>query len=300
MPSSTPAISSCGRRPALGRPERHVRHPLYRHVGGGVGERAAVGPAEPLHAGHPPVELVAGEHAARDEVPGLGGDPLVVVADGGQAVPGGPVPGDVHHRGAVLQAAELVRGSERGARVRGLVAERPVQFGRVADRLVDDQPQVAGVDDQVVAAGPDAGGGQLPGQQPGQLGQLGGKVPGRGAGPGAAPQVLQPTPGRRRQRAHGLEPAAGLDRDRGHLRMEPHPLLQRGGGPVGVELALPDLVEGGVHVIDAVMAEQAGTPARQQGHLVGRADLQRVDLVGGHPADIAVGRARRRARWAPR
>jgi hypothetical protein len=162
----------------------------------------------------------------------------------------------------------------------------------VADRLVDGQPQVAGVDDQVVAAGPDAGGGQLPGEQAGHLCQLGGEVPGRGArsGPRAAPQVFQPAPGRWGQRAHGLEPAAGLDRDRGHHRVKPHPLLERGGGPVGVELALPDLVQRGVRVIDPVVGEQAGAPACEQGDLVGDADLQRVHPVGGHPADIAVGR----------
>src|SRR5690606_13353543 len=39
--------------------ERHVRHPLDGRVARRVGERAPVGPAEPLQPGHPPVELVA-------------------------------------------------------------------------------------------------------------------------------------------------------------------------------------------------------------------------------------------------
>ena len=55
-------------------------------MAGGVGERAAVGPAQPAQPGDPPVELVAGQHAAGDQVPGLRRDALVVVADGGQAV----------------------------------------------------------------------------------------------------------------------------------------------------------------------------------------------------------------------
>ena len=71
------------------------------------------------------------------------GDALVVVADGGQAVLDGAVAGDVHDRRAVLQRAELVDGGERRAGVVGLVAERPVELGGVADRLVDGQPQVA-------------------------------------------------------------------------------------------------------------------------------------------------------------
>ena len=59
-------------------------------------------------------------------------------------------------RRAVAQGAELVEGGERRAGVGRLVAERAVELGRVADRLVDGQPQVGRVDDQVVAAGLDA------------------------------------------------------------------------------------------------------------------------------------------------
>ena len=81
-------------------------------------------------------------------------DALVVVADGGQAVLGGAVAGDVHDRGAVLERAELVVGGERGAGVVGLVAQRPVQLGGVPDRLVDGEPQVGRVDHQVVACRP--------------------------------------------------------------------------------------------------------------------------------------------------
>jgi hypothetical protein len=43
-----------------------------------------------------PVELVADQDAVADDVPLLGGDTLVVVADRGQAVLDGAVAGDVH------------------------------------------------------------------------------------------------------------------------------------------------------------------------------------------------------------
>src|SRR6185369_5409864 len=69
----------------------------------------------------PPVDLIAGQDAVADQVPGLPGHALVVVADAGQAVLGGPVAGDVHDARTVLQLAQLVRGGERGAGVGGLV-----------------------------------------------------------------------------------------------------------------------------------------------------------------------------------
>ena len=56
-----PGDELLGRGPAGGRLQRHVGHPLHRHVAGGVGERAAVGPAEVLQPRHRPVELVADE-----------------------------------------------------------------------------------------------------------------------------------------------------------------------------------------------------------------------------------------------
>ena len=258
---------------------------------GGVGVRAAAGPVQAAHERHPPVHLVPGEDAAGDQVPGLGGDPLVVVADAGQAVLCRPVPGDVHHRGAVAQAAELVRGGEGGAGERGLIAERPVQLGGVADRLVNGEPQVAGVDDQVVAAGLDAGRGEFLRQQAGQGGQFGGEVPGARRArraPRAAAQVLQAPPGRGRERAHGLEPSVRLDRDAVEPRGEPDPLLEGRGVAVAVELALTDLEQRGVHVGDPLVCEQSRAPLSQQVHLVGQARLERVYLVGRHPAHIAV------------
>ena len=48
---------------------------------------------------------------------------------------------------------ELVGGEEAGAGEVGLVAERAIELGRMADRLVDRQPQVRRVEDQRLLAG---------------------------------------------------------------------------------------------------------------------------------------------------
>src|SRR5690606_6088646 len=117
--------------------QRHVGHPLDRHVAGGVGERAAVGGAQPPGGGDPAVPLVAGEHPVPDQVEGGRGHALVVEADGGQPVLGGAVPGDVHRRRAVAQAVQPVGGGEGGAGVGGLIAQGAVQLGGVPDALVD-------------------------------------------------------------------------------------------------------------------------------------------------------------------
>ena len=103
--------------------------------------------------------------------------------------------------------AELVDGGERRPGVGRLVAERPVELGGVPDRLVDGQPQVGRVDDQVVAAGLDRRRLRLLAQQLGDLGQLGAPVPagrrsgtpsrGRPAGRGCACSRTRRWPGRR-------------------------------------------------------------------------------------------------------
>ena len=215
--------------------QRHVRHPLQRHVVRRVGEGAAVAAGQAEAWGERAVELVADQDPVAHEVPLPGGDAVVVEADRREAVRVGAVAGDVHQRRAVAQAAELVRRGEAGAGVGRLVADRPVVLGGVPDRLVDGQPQVGRVDHQVVPAGFDRRGSGLLGQPLGQPGQLGVPVP-----PGAG-EVL-PAPGRRgSERTHGLEPAAvGVDGGGRERRRGAHPLLERGGaGQVGVELVLP-------------------------------------------------------------
>ena len=108
MPRSTPADQLLGARAVRVGLQRDVGHPLHRDVSGRVGERAAVGAAEPFSRGHLPVQLVADQRAAGDDVELLLGHALVVVADGGQAVVDEPVAGDEHLRAAVLQGAQLV------------------------------------------------------------------------------------------------------------------------------------------------------------------------------------------------
>src|SRR5215472_14875799 len=247
-----------------------------------VGERAAVGPAEALQGSDPAVELIAGQHAARDQVPRLPRHALVVVADRRQAVLGRPIAGDVHDPRAVLQAAQLVEGGERRARVRGLVTECPVQLGGVPDRLVDGEEQVRRIDHYVIAARLDRRRSHLLGEQGRDLAQLGRKVP-AGAG-----QVFISPAGRRRQRPHRLEPAVGTDRHRSHRWMHPNPLLQRRRRPVRVELVLFNLIERRIDVVHTVGVEQLPAPAGQQRNLFGDRDVERVHVVGRQPGHLAV------------
>ena len=79
--------------------------------------------------------------------------------------------------------------------------------------------------------------------------------------------------GGRGQRPHGVEPAVVGNRDGGDLRVQPNPLLGGRGRAVGVELALPDLLQRGVHVADGGVREQVVAPLRQQRDLVRDADV---------------------------
>ena len=60
---------------------------------------------------------------------------------------------DVDDLRAELELAELVGGEEAGAGVVGLVAERAIELGRMADRLVDRQPQIRRMQDQRLLPG---------------------------------------------------------------------------------------------------------------------------------------------------
>ena len=149
MPSSTRAIRSSVLQVVGARLQRHVGHPLDRHVVRRVGVRAAVGPRHAQPRGEHPVQLIADEDTVAHQIPALRPHAFVVETHSGQTVFDGPVGGHVHHRRAVAHGAELVRRGERGARVGGLVADRPVVFGGVADRFVNRQPEVGRVDHQV-------------------------------------------------------------------------------------------------------------------------------------------------------
>ncbi len=188
--------------------------------------------------------------------------------------------------GCRTQRAELVERREGRARVGRLVAERPVELGGVPDRFVDRQPQVGRVDHEVVAAGLDARCLHVLGQQAGQFGELGVEVP-AGAG-----EVLPAAPGRWGKRAHGRErPGTAVDMDGGELRVQPHPLLGgRRAARVGVELVLQHLHQVRVDVVDPVGGEQPlGQLAEPTDPLV-LGDRERVDVVGGDPHGVGVGR----------
>ncbi len=107
--------------------------------------------------GDAPVELVADQNAVAHQVEGLALDPLVVDGHGGQAVLHRAVTGHVHDRGAVGERADLVEGGERGAGVGRLVSDGAVELGGVSDRLVNGEPEVGGIDHQVVATRLDRG-----------------------------------------------------------------------------------------------------------------------------------------------
>ena len=208
MPRSTRPISSSVLGPSGAGLQRHVGHPLDRDVTGGVGVGAAVGAAVVelgVHVRHRAVELVADQHAVLDDVPALR---LRRPRRRTRWWPGraGWVRSPVTFMTgrAVLQRTELVDGRERRTRVVGLVAERPVELGGVADGLVDGQPQVGRVDHQVVAAGLHGRRGELLAEQVGQLGRA--RRPSRSR----AGEVLPAAADRRRDRAHGVEDAGGL------------------------------------------------------------------------------------------
>ena len=165
-----------------------------------------------------------------------------------------------------------------------LVAERAVELGRVTDRLVDGQPQVGRVDDQVVRPGLDARRLHVLAQQVGQLGEFGVEVP---AGTG---EVLPPAAGRGCEGAHGRErPAGAVDVHRRELGRDAHALLRRArAAAVGVELVLDRELDRRVHVVDAVRGEQSLGQLDDASDPFGFGHRERVHLVGRDPRDVVV------------
>src|SRR5271156_1011199 len=82
-----------------GRLERHVGHALDGHMEGRIGGGAAVRGTQAADGGDGAVQLVAGQYAVLDQVERLAGHPFMVDGHRGQAVGGGPIPGDMHHLG---------------------------------------------------------------------------------------------------------------------------------------------------------------------------------------------------------
>lgn len=253
-------------------------------MAGRVRERAPVGPAQARELRDPAVQLVADQRAVLHQVPRLRLDALVVVPDGREPVLGGPVARHVHDGGAVRQLAQLVEGGERGSRVRRLVPQSAVELGGVADRLVDGEPEIGRVDDQVVRPGLDARRTHLLGQQPGNPLQLGVPVP------AGARQVLPAAPDRRSDGPHRVELAGGpVHGDRRELRMHAHPLL-RGDGARGVrvELVLVDRHQRGVHVRDTLGPQEPAAPLGEQRRLLLVRYGERVDVVRRDPGPLPV------------
>ena len=133
-----------------GRRERHaVGHPLERHRPEVLGVRR---PARALLADPGSLlsrRLVSDEEAVLDDVEALRLLTVVVVAARGEPARRGLVAVHREVRAAVAELAELVGRRERRPREVGLVAHRAVELGRVADRLVNDEPQVRRGEDDV-------------------------------------------------------------------------------------------------------------------------------------------------------
>ena len=166
-------------------------------MGGGVGVRAAVGAGQAVLGGHGPVELVADEDPVADQVPGPRRRPPRRPSRPSRARAGtSRSPATFISGEPYCSVPEPVRGRERGAGVVRLVAQRAVQLGRVADGLVDRQPQVGGVDRRGCRARPPPTA----------------RTPSAPAGPGARPARLpSPTP----VPARGRTPSRGRPAVRG-------------------------------------------------------------------------------------
>ena len=91
----------------------------------------------------------AGQHASLDDRLALGGDALVVEAEGAEPERRRRVGGDVHLLRAVAERPEVARLEEARPRVRRLGPVDPVELGRMADRLVHLQRHLLGVDHRV-------------------------------------------------------------------------------------------------------------------------------------------------------
>ena len=184
--------------------QRHVGHALYRARASASRRRrtrwSARSPSRPRWSGR------AGSRRAipsRTRSNDWAATPSLVDAHRGQAVLHRAVAGDVHDGGAVGERAELVEGGEGGPGVGRLVADGPVELGGVPDRLVDGEPEIRRVDDEVVGPACTEGACSFSASSSGSWASSASQsqFP-ADAGSG---QELPTPPDRRRQRAHGLE-----------------------------------------------------------------------------------------------
>ncbi len=166
-----------------------------------------------------------------------------------------------------------------------LVPEGAVELGGVPHRLVDGEPQVRRVDDEVVGPGLHRRGRHLLGQERRQRLELGGEVPAVARG------VLPAAPHRRGDGPHRLEgPRLGVHGDGFDHRVDADASL---GGhrarQVGVVLVLDHGEHPGGDVVDDLGCHEPPAPVLEEGHLVGQRHRGGVHLVGRGPLHLAVG-----------
>ncbi len=108
----------------------------------------------------------------------------------------------VHDRRAIDERAQLIERGEGRAGVCRLVSHGAVELGRMPDRLVNGQPQIGGIDHEVVCARVDRRGAQL-------LGEVS-----RACGPIRRPSPIRRRPSRTPIHARRAEPACAWSRSR--------------------------------------------------------------------------------------
>ena len=155
----------------------------------------------------------------------------------------------------------------------------------MAHRLVDGEPEVGGVDDEVVGPGLDRRRRHLLGQEHGECLELGVPVPAPCRG------VLPAPADRGRQGPHRLERArCGVHGHRLDDGVDAHPALRRDGArQIGVVLVLHDREHPRRDVVDDLGRQEPARPVLEEGHLVGERHGRGVHVVGRRPGDGAVG-----------
>ena len=132
-----------GRHAGRSRCEPHIGHPLERHAR----PRIRVAAAARFRLSDQ-VRLIANslivlEHALLDDRKLGSQNAVVIVLDGREPAIVRAVAEDVDQLAAKREVPEFLRRKKAGARVIRLISQRAVKLGRVADRFVDRQPEMA-------------------------------------------------------------------------------------------------------------------------------------------------------------
>ena len=143
----------------LARLDVEVRHPIDRRAVPVLCTRVRHARQAAAFLRHRAAEA-ADQDAVLDQVLTLSRCAVVVEAVRRQLAGHGGIERDVQQLGAVLVGAEHVGRDEARAGVVALVAEDPVEFERVADRLMDLQDHLVGCEQRIHHAGRAVGGGE--------------------------------------------------------------------------------------------------------------------------------------------